>query len=337
MNAAAQLVKRALAWFWPVLSRAWARYRVTFLVALVIAVACGAATVSSELERLAPKGVDTGGTDLFGLGCFGTALFAFPFGLLLLILKRTRRVGMHVLVFSITMLVVSMKSSDLQWRVRRDAFHALALRSQPLISAIDRYAKDHGAAPDSLPQLVPGYLPAIPGTGIGAHPAYEFIRFEEREREARSLWYDLGSRKGKPFPGLWIFLLGPESHAIAVATLNPRDSVINVTLDRLPAGIVPKEFDATRWRQGTEDRIAMSASLLKRLGSQPLDRAGLEELLGKPDGEKVEIDSGWELRVPCSDGLLDWDVFFYWPGGRYPDYLYGGSIERIADWAYVHE
>lgn len=337
MSTVAQLVKRALAWCWPVLSRAWARYRVTFLVALALAIACGAAMVSSELERLAPKGVDTGGTDLFGMGCFSIALLSFPFGLLLLILKRTRRVGMHLLVFSITTLVVWMKSSDLQWRVRRDAFQALAVRSRPVIAAIDRYAKERGTAPDSLPQLVPHYLASLPGTGIGAYPTYEYERFEERKRGARSVWYDLGSRKGKPNAGLWIFLLGPESHAIVVATLNPRDSVINVTLDRLPARIVPKEFDATRWRQSTEDRIAMSASLLKQLASEPLDRVRLEELLGKPNGEKVEIDSNWELRVPCSDGLLDWDVFFYWPGGRYPDYQYGGSIERIADWAYVHE
>jgi hypothetical protein len=47
--------------------------------------------------------------------------------------------------------------------------------------------------------------------------------------------------------------------------------------------------------------------------------------------------AGWELRVPCSSDPLNWDVFFYWPTRRYPTFIYGGSVKRIGEWAYVDE
>lgn len=55
------------------------------------------------------------------------------------------------------------------------------------------------------------------------------------------------------------------------------------------------------------------------------------------DGFRALRDSPWELRIDCSRGMLNWDVFFYWPTQRYPNHIYGGVVEGIADWAYVHE
>ncbi len=46
--------------------------------------------------------------------------------------------------------------------------------------------------------------------------------------------------------------------------------------------------------------------------------------------------SGYELRVTCPVGPFQSDVFVYRPGASYPELLYGGRVERIADWAYVH-
>ncbi len=45
----------------------------------------------------------------------------------------------------------------------------------------------------------------------------------------------------------------------------------------------------------------------------------------------------WELKVECSIGFLNWDVFIYWPTEKYPSNIYGGSTELIRNWAYVHE
>ncbi|MFA6212237.1 MAG: hypothetical protein WCT03_24945 [Candidatus Obscuribacterales bacterium] len=45
----------------------------------------------------------------------------------------------------------------------------------------------------------------------------------------------------------------------------------------------------------------------------------------------------WELSVDCPVGMLNWDVFYYLPTEKYPQHDYGGYIERIKNWAYVHE
>jgi hypothetical protein len=47
---------------------------------------------------------------------------------------------------------------------------------------------------------------------------------------------------------------------------------------------------------------------------------------------------GWELRVPCPQGMLNWDIFLFQPSRPYPEHAHGGSVEEIgAGWAYVHE
>jgi hypothetical protein len=46
---------------------------------------------------------------------------------------------------------------------------------------------------------------------------------------------------------------------------------------------------------------------------------------------------GYELRVDCPSGFLNWDQFIYWPSERYPDELGGNGIERVRTWAYIHE
>ncbi|MBI5835434.1 MAG: hypothetical protein HZB16_24285 [Armatimonadetes bacterium] len=60
---------------------------------------------------------------------------------------------------------------------------ALAARAEPLCAALDRYSADHGYAPDSLDDLVPAYLPRVPGTGWSCTP-----RFEYRVIVARMTW-----------------------------------------------------------------------------------------------------------------------------------------------------
>jgi hypothetical protein len=45
----------------------------------------------------------------------------------------------------------------------------------------------------------------------------------------------------------------------------------------------------------------------------------------------------YELSIECPSGLLNWDRFVYWPEGGYPGCMYGGWVERIGAWAYVHE
>ena len=49
------------------------------------------------------------------------------------------------------------------------------------------------------------------------------------------------------------------------------------------------------------------------------------------------LAASWELSVPCSVGFLNWDIFYYLPTEKYPEHDYGGFIQPIKNWAYVHE
>jgi hypothetical protein len=45
----------------------------------------------------------------------------------------------------------------------------------------------------------------------------------------------------------------------------------------------------------------------------------------------------YDLYVDCPLLLLGFDTFHYWPSQDYPDQMWGGGVERIDGWAYVHE
>lgn len=48
-------------------------------------------------------------------------------------------------------------------------------------------------------------------------------------------------------------------------------------------------------------------------------------------------DNPWVLSVPAPHGGINFDRFLYFPRQNYPKRGYGGSLQRIHDWAYVHE
>lgn len=45
----------------------------------------------------------------------------------------------------------------------------------------------------------------------------------------------------------------------------------------------------------------------------------------------------WVLKVSASTGLLNFDEFLYYPLQNYPACRCGNRVERIRDWAYMHE
>ena len=52
---------------------------------------------------------------------------------------------------------------------------------------------------------------------------------------------------------------------------------------------------------------------------------------------KMWDENPWVLYVDKPLGILNWDMFLYFPKQNYPKYGYGGFLEKIKDWAYVHE
>jgi hypothetical protein len=73
-------------------------------------------------------------------------------------------------------------------RVRIRAFEALAIRSEPLVTAIRRYEADHGKPPASLSALTPRYIRTVPSTGMGAYPAYAYRVGDDAAHYQRNPW-----------------------------------------------------------------------------------------------------------------------------------------------------
>ena len=81
---------------------------------------------------------------------------------------------------------------------------------------------------------------------------------------------------------------------------------------------------------------------LKDLVPQYLERMPRTDMAGYPhfqyqqreSDEKVPALDFYELKVYCSVGI-NFDVFVYWPDDNYPEYMYGGYVQRIERWAYM--
>jgi hypothetical protein len=102
-------------------------------------------------------------------------------------------------------------------------------RATPLVQALERYREDHGAYPEALQELQPGYIAEAPGTGMIGYPDFEY----------------------------------------------------------------------------------------------------------QPPGEAKLEAAGYGLYVNCF--VMSFDTLHYWPSEDYPEKMWGGVVEPIDGWAYVHE
>lgn len=64
--------------------------------------------------------------------------------------------------------------------------------------------------------------------------------------------------------------------------------------------------------------------------------AAYPEFIYNNDGFKKRYFQTYQLSVRTGFGF-DFDSLNYWPEGDYPTEMYGGRVERIGSWAYVHE
>lgn len=161
------------------------------------------------------------------------AVPSFPILVIGLFIQRHRRRAAYWLVLSVLFISCCVAGIVLGHKTRMVGMRAFAQRSQPLIAAVRKYERDHSGPPQSLNDLVPDYLPTVPGTGMMAYPEFRY-------------------------------LTGTEA----------------------------------------KDRFANNA---------------------------------WVLSVATPLGGINWDMMLYFPDQNYPDRGYGGSLERVDDWAYVHE
>ena len=48
-------------------------------------------------------------------------------------------------------------------------------------------------------------------------------------------------------------------------------------------------------------------------------------------------DNAWALSVFTPSGGINFDMMLYFPNQNYPQHGYGGWLESVGDWVYVHE
>jgi len=213
-------------------------------------------------------------------------------------------------------------------------FQQAAIQAEPLIRAITAYTTAAGHPPVKLDDIIPAYIAKLPATGLADCRQFEYRSL--MDKQGSIVWYDLGSRQGRPYAGPGVYIdTGNPDHAILVFTLDSKQQISSALIDRLPKGHKAIEFKSEDWKAG-KNRIVMALALRRTYRLFGMPEAVLERLLGPPDGTRVVHGPPWELRIDCPTGLLNHDTFVYWPTQKYPRDLYGGNTESMGRWVYVH-
>lgn len=234
---------------------------------------------------------------------------------------------------SVAHLVLPEHDAAQDWEKRKARFQEAAARAEPLVLAINAYTSDIGHSPAAFDDVVPRYLGELPATGLEGCNSFEYRSLTHKRGSI--VWYDLGSRQGRPYAGQSRYSEGNPGHAILVFSLDAKGKITSALIERMPKGRELEEFEPARWKEA-EDRIGMALALSETYRLHGMPRDVFEPLLGSPDGSRVVQGAAWELRINCPTGLLNHDIFVYWPTQEYPQHLYGGRAELIDGWAYVH-
>jgi hypothetical protein len=91
---------------------------------------------------------------------------------LLLFVSRNRGRAILFLMPSMAILATGPVIGPRVYQLRAQRFQEFAVRSRPLLAAIEDYHRRQGRPPETLKALVPEYLDAVPTTGMGAFPEY---------------------------------------------------------------------------------------------------------------------------------------------------------------------
>ena len=117
-----------------------------------------------------------------GLIVIGLILVVFVSPIFILF-RKTRPFALNAFICCCVALLFFLPSMVASRLIRMNGFEELGKRSKPLIAAIEKFEKEKGHAPNLLSELVPEYLPAVPNTGIGAYPNYEYTTLKnERDK-----------------------------------------------------------------------------------------------------------------------------------------------------------
>lgn len=210
------------------------------------------------------------------------------------------------------------------WPMHRRALERAAAHGAAVVSAIERYTAEHGEPPESISNAP---------TSLAGYPTFSYTRLAPKDARRTLQWYDMGARQGRTVVADWRYPDGQLSHAILAVELDGEDNVTRVVADRASLDMKPMLFEDSIWQAKTATRQAMVADIVKRF--EHASKAQVVAALGKPDGERMLVDTPWELWVHTFPN--DIDRFFYWPTKHYPPVLGDQSVMAVGDWAYAHD
>ena len=76
--------------------------------------------------------------------------------------------------------------------IRTQGWERIAARGDRLVGAIEAFETTHGAPPVTLSGLAPGFIAALPGTGLGSHPDFRYeVSYGKPGEASFRLWSGL--------------------------------------------------------------------------------------------------------------------------------------------------
>jgi len=246
----------------------------------------------------------------------------------------TGMLALSTAVAGILFLFWPVHDGDESWGDRKTRLQTAAEEAQIVIDAIARYGQFKGKPPENLEALIPDHIRWIPEPGIPGCGEFKYLNFGPGN--VAIIWYDLGPHSDKPASRLQSSIDGDPRHAILLITLSQHDAVIDARFERMPKNAGKLEFDPEQWKNGS-NRMQMALQLPDYANLMRISRSNLEKILGPPEGSRILRDTPWELRIICPKGLTERELFIYWPTGKYPDEIYGGTTDPVDGWVYIHK
>lgn len=194
-------------------------------------------------------------------------------------------------------------------------------RSEPVALAIETFARDRGAPPDSLAQLLPAYLGALPKRPSGRFGPleYESVAAEDTVR----VWLHYPLRKRAEHEDDWdvprLTVRTDLTGLISEVAISPIDSTLG-----------DEPFVPEMWRDSLPERarMARTAAALGVVGS-PLD--SLVAVLGPPADRVVAGQPRWRLQSRMNK-MLGNDWLVRTSNDQQPDGYYDSDPGRVGRW-----
>ncbi|MCC6653507.1 MAG: hypothetical protein IT348_20315 [Candidatus Eisenbacteria bacterium] len=227
------------------------------------------------------------------VACLGTIIVLVPLVLYAVVRKHARgRVARFVLGTCTMGSTAALVFSAVSWHQERQ-LREYCEAMEPIARGLEAFEQDQRALPDSLAQLVPRYLPAIPERRIPALMALEYRVIPAADTLRTMLRYDLRPRETSEYEFGVPQVLGR-------ADATGRIVEIRLINDEGRAGT--EVFVSRVWRDSVSARLRM-AKHVSRMFDESATLDDVLARLGPPDERWVLREPRWQLQTEVEDGI----------------------------------